>query len=139
MPGRAYGVRQLKHLFDKTGFLFREEKNNLYSEPSFMEEWIRRDLFFCFSAAMLISLLCLIGLVETYAPHAKGAFSTKINATEVYLCLLAFNLFFAILFSNFIRTLGQEALETRKTLTLFPEGKSKVNSWTSNFCLKWQT
>jgi diguanylate cyclase (GGDEF)-like protein len=117
MPGRAYGVRQLKHLFDKTGFLFREEKNNLYSEPSFMEEWIRRDLFFCFSAAMLISLLGLIGLVGTYAPHAKGAFSTTINATEVYLCLLSFNLFFAILFSNFIRTLGQEALETRKTLT----------------------
>ncbi|MGN1381263.1 MAG: EAL domain-containing protein [Eubacterium sp.] len=110
------GYIQVKSLLGKAGLLFRGEKNTLYQEPSFLQEWIRRDIFFCFSAAMLISLLALIGLVGTYAPHAKGAMWAKINATEVYLCLLAFNMFFAILFSTFIRSLSQEELENRKIL-----------------------
>ena len=87
----------MKKLFEGTGFLFRENDKELYQEPSFIDEWTHRNLYFCFSAALLFIFLSTIGLIQVYAPHEEGQILPQINATFVYSMLLICSLGFVFL------------------------------------------
>lgn len=108
----------MKKLFKGTGFLFRENGKELYQEPSFIDEWIHRNLYFCFSAALLLSLLSAIELAGVYAPREAGQILPQINATFVYATLLACNMISAVLISAAIATYSKGSKNTKKHTTL---------------------
>ncbi|MGN0362804.1 MAG: EAL domain-containing protein [Bilifractor sp.] len=67
-------------------------------DPLFIEEKNRRNAKLCLSAAAIICVICMIGLVGTYAPFSSGQVVPRINATFVYLVIGSTNLVFSLFF-----------------------------------------
>ena len=104
----------MKKLFEGTGFLFRETDKELYQEPSFIDEWTHRNLYFCFSAALLFIFLSTIGLIQVYAPHEEGQILPQINATFVYSMLLICSLGFVFLIAAATAQYNKGSRNSRK-------------------------
>lgn len=104
----------MKKLFEGTGFLFRENDKELYQEPSFIDEWTHRNLYFCFSAALLFIFLSTIGLIQVYAPHEEGQILPQINATFVYSMLLICSLGFVFLIAAATAQYNKGSRNSRK-------------------------
>lgn len=75
-----------------------EEVMPISKNPLFIEEKNRRNAKLCLSAAVVICLICVIGLVGTYAPFSSGQVLSRINATFVYLIIGSINFLFILFF-----------------------------------------